>query len=41
MVRGEGGGQGRDEKGKKLCLENKEKNKHSLSPLEKVEVCLL
>lgn len=29
MVRGEGGEQGRDEMGKKLCLKNKEKNKCS------------
>lgn len=35
MVRGEGGGQGRDEKGKKLCLENKEKNKHSFISIRK------
>lgn len=29
VVKEEGGGQGRDEPGKKLCLRNKEKNKHS------------
>ena len=34
-MRGEGGGQGGDEKGKKLCLENKEKNKRSFNSVRK------
>lgn len=35
VVRGEGGGQGRDERGKKICLENKEKNEHSFISIRK------